>query len=233
MSAAIPSSAARFAITRTTAPVRIQIEHHLRQAILTGHFRPGERLIERELLELFGVSRTSLREALRSLEGYGLVINIPQKGVVVATMTAEEAEGIYQVRAAIEGLAGRLFAERASREQQAALQEALASVEVALQSARVPSLVAAKDHFYAVLLSGTNNRTMSAIADSLRDRIAWLRYLTLTQPGRASQSVAEMRQIRAAVLAADCDGASAACVAHVEAAAAVAKQVFHQLQSLA
>src|SRR5215469_10196351 len=113
------SSPGLFAVTRTSAPVRIQVEHRLRHAILTGHFRPGDRLIERELLELLGVSRSSLREALRHLEGHGLVVNIPQKGLVVATMTLEEAAEIYQVRASVEGLAGSLFAEHASIEQQA------------------------------------------------------------------------------------------------------------------
>jgi DNA-binding GntR family transcriptional regulator len=211
----------------------MQIEQHLRQAILTGHFRPGDRLIERELLELLGVSRTSLREALRHLEGHGLVVNIPQKGLVVATMTLEEAEEIYQVRASVEALAGRLFVERASIEQQEALEEAFRATEIALQSEIVSALVAAKEHFYAVLLAGAANRTMTTIADSLRGRIASLRYLTLSQPGRASQSVAELGRILTAVRARDREVTSTACIEHVEAAAAVAKQVLHQLESLA
>jgi DNA-binding GntR family transcriptional regulator len=228
MSDPIPSPPAPFTITRAAAPVRSQVEYHLRQAILSGRFRPGDRLIERELCELLGVSRTPLREALRFLENQRLVVNIPQRGLVVATMTLQEAEEIYQVRAAVEGQAGRLFAERANGEHQAALQGALSAVEVALQSAVVPTLAAAKDHFYAVLLAGSGNRTLTTIADSLRDRIAWLRYLTLAQPARADQSVKEMRRILVAVLARNYDEASTACIEHVEAAAVVAKQVFHQ-----
>jgi DNA-binding GntR family transcriptional regulator len=100
MSSSLSSGASSFAVTRIAAPVRTQVERHLRQAILSGHFRPGDRLIARELCELFGVSRTALREALRSLEGHGLVVTIPQKGLVVATMTLQEAEEIYRVRAA-------------------------------------------------------------------------------------------------------------------------------------
>ena len=61
MSAPLPGSSQQFAIARSAAPVRMQIEYRLRQAILTGHFQPGARLIERELRELLGVSRTSLR----------------------------------------------------------------------------------------------------------------------------------------------------------------------------
>lgn len=225
MSMPLPADETPFAITRIAAPIRTQVEQRLRQAIISGRFRPGERLIERELRTLLGVSRTSLREALRQLEGDGLVVNIPHKGLVVSTMTREEAEEIYQVRAAVEGLAGRLFTERATDEQQAALQAALAAVEAAEQSAALPTLVAAKDHFYAVLVGGGANRTLGAILQSLHDRIAALRFLTLAQPGRAAQSVAEMRRILAAVLDHDPEAAAQACVAHVEAAAVVAAQI--------
>jgi GntR family transcriptional regulator, trigonelline degradation regulator len=228
MSIPLPADEAPFSITRIAAPVRTQVEQRLRQAIRSGHFRPGGRLIERELCSLLGVSRTSLREALRHLEGDGLVVNIPHKGLVVATMTREEAEEIYQVRAAVEGLAGRLFAERATDEQRAALQAALAAVAAAEQSAALPTLVTAKDHFYAVLVGGGANRTLGTIWQSLQDRIAALRFLTLAQPGRAAQSVAEMRRILAAVLARDLEAASQACVAHVEAAAVVAAQFLQQ-----
>ena len=173
-----------------------------------------------------------MREALRYLEEHGLVVNIPQKGLVVATMTGAEAREVYEVRAAVESLACRLFAERATSDQQAALQEAVTALEVALEANEVPLLVAAKEQFYAVLLSGATNRTLTVIADSLRNRVTWLRYLTLAQPGRAHQSVAEMRAILAAVLDRDVERARGASVEHVEAAAAVANQVFLQHERL-
>ncbi len=228
MSIPLPEDLASFAITRIAAPVRTQVEQRLRRAIISGHFRPGSRLIERELCTLLGVSRTSLREALRQLESDGLVVNIPHKGLVVATMTREEAEEIYQVRAAMEGLAGRLAALRATDEQRAALQSALAAVAAAEQSAALSALVAAKDRFYAVLVEGGANRTLGAILQSLQDRIAMLRYLTLAERGRAAQSVAEMGRILAAVLARDPAAAEEACIAHVEAAAVVAAQLLAQ-----
>lgn len=101
-----------FTITHVAAPVREQVGSQLRQAIVSGQLAPGTRLIERELCTLLGVSRTSLREALRHLEGDGLVTNIPHKGMVVSTITWEEAEEIYEVRAVVEGLAGRLCADK-------------------------------------------------------------------------------------------------------------------------
>ncbi len=232
MATSLPTASTAFAISRIAAPIREQVEARLRQAITSGHFRPGDRLIERELCTLLGVSRTSLREALRQLEGDGLVTNIPNKGMVVATMTREEAEEIYQLRAMLEGLAGRLFAEQASPEQRAALREALEGVEAAHQSGNLQALVSAKDRFYAVLVSGCSNRTVGTILQSLHDRIASLRFVTLARPGRATASVVEMHRILGAIERQDPEEAWLACVEHVQHAARVATQVFEQQEAL-
>ena len=102
-------------VERAPAPIRSRVLDNLRQAILERKLAPGQRLIERELVELTGVSRTSIREALRELAAEGLVTTIPNKGTVVATVTAEEARQLYQVRSALEGLAGALRRERHQR----------------------------------------------------------------------------------------------------------------------
>lgn len=218
-----------FAIARVAAPIREQVAQRLRQAIINGHFRPGDRLIERELCALLGVSRTSLREALRQLEGGGFVVNIPSRGMVVARLTQEEADEIYQVRAVLEGLAGRLFAERATPELRAALRATLLDMEAVCQSGTPRELVQAKDRFYEVLVTGAGNRAVGTILTSLHGRIAALRFVTLAQPGRAVHSVAEMRRILAAVEQQDPDEAWRACVDHVQQAARVAAQVFQHL----
>lgn len=224
-----PPSAPLFPISHVAAPVREQVGARLRQAIVTGHFQPGARLIERELCTLLGVSRTSLREALRQLEGDGLVTNIPHKGMVVTTMTRAEAEEIYAVRAVVEGLAGRLCAERLTSDLAAALNRAMQQLEAAHQANDLAGLIAAKEQFYQVLLAGCGNRTAGVVLQSLHDRIASLRALTLAQPGRAEASVAEMRRILAAILAADGPAACQACIAHVEQAAKTAATVLPPL----
>ena len=90
---------------------------------------PGQRLIERELVELTGVSRTSVREALRELAAEGLVTAIPDRGTVVTSVSAEEARQLYEVRSSLEALAGRLFVQHASPAQRKALARALERVE--------------------------------------------------------------------------------------------------------
>ena len=96
----------------------------LRNAILNMHFKPNERLVERRLCEQIGVSRTCVREALRHLETEGLVEHVPNRGLFVATVSVDEARQIYEVRAALESTAGRMFVERATDEHLDALKTA-------------------------------------------------------------------------------------------------------------
>jgi GntR family transcriptional regulator, trigonelline degradation regulator len=204
-------------VERAPAPIRSRVLDNLRQAILDRELAPGQRLIERELVELTGVSRTSIREALRELAAEGLVTTIPNKGTIVAQVTVEEARQLYQVRSALEALAGRLFVENATDAQRRALATAFRAVERAASKGS-PAWLAAKDKFYDVLFEGGGNEALRSIANTLHARVNLLRSLSLTRPGRAGESLAELSEIVAAVAANDADGAAKACSHHVEAA---------------
>ena len=114
---------------RVAAPLREQVLELLRNDIVEQRLRPGHRLIERELIEQIGVSRTTIREVLRQLGAEGLVTTIPQKGAIVAALTPEEAQDLYEVRAALEALAARRFAQRATPAQVTALRRAFTAFE--------------------------------------------------------------------------------------------------------
>jgi DNA-binding GntR family transcriptional regulator len=205
-------------VERTPALIRSQVLENLRQAILDRRLAPGQRLIERELVELTGVSRTSVREALRELAAEGLVTAIPNKGTVVTSVSAEEARQLYQVRSVLEGLAGRLFVENASAAQRKALVRALERVE--RQAAKGAPVLAAKDAFYNVLFEGGGNDALRSVVGTLHARVSVLRSLSLSVPGRLEHSRAELRAIVDAVLANDGDAAAAACALHVKEAGA-------------
>ena len=93
-------------IPRQNSSLRQQVTDRLRDAVLSGMFEPGMKLVERDLCEMLGISRTVLREALQHLGAEGLITNVPHKGPMVATITAQEARDIYAVRGALEALAG-------------------------------------------------------------------------------------------------------------------------------
>ena len=201
-------------VERTPALIRSQVLDNLRQAILDRRLAPGQRLIERELVELTGVSRTSVREALRELAAEGLVTAIPNRGTIVTSVSAEEARQLYQVRSVLEALAGRLFVEHANAAQRKALTRALERVE--RQYAKGSAILAAKDAFYDVLFEGGGNDALRSVVGSLHARVSVLRSLSLSVPGRLEHSVQELRAIVDAVLANDADAAAAACARHVE-----------------
>jgi DNA-binding GntR family transcriptional regulator len=92
-----------------TETLREQVENHLREAIVSGQLKAGEKLIERELCEMLGVSRPSLREALRRLEAEKLIVNVPHRGPVVASITLEEARDLYALRRLLESYAAHEF----------------------------------------------------------------------------------------------------------------------------
>src|SRR3954471_5166376 len=109
-------------VAPVAAPVRSQVVETLRTAITSGRFAPGQRLVEKDLCDLLGVSRPSVREALRELESEGLINTIPNRGPLVSMLSARDAASIYEVRGVLEALAAKLFAQHASAAQIEALE---------------------------------------------------------------------------------------------------------------
>ncbi|MGP1615195.1 MAG: GntR family transcriptional regulator, partial [Pollutimonas bauzanensis] len=116
-------------IPRENSSLRQQVTDRLREAVLSGTFEPGQKLVERDLCEMLGISRTVLRESLQYLGAEGLITNIPHKGPVVSTISYQEAKDIYAVRQALEALAGEGFALHATDAQVQALRAALGRLE--------------------------------------------------------------------------------------------------------
>lgn len=218
-------------IKRQAATLRLLVEDRLRAAIVAGHFKPGQRLVERELCEQIGVGRTSVREALRQLEAEGLVTTIPHRGPEVSSITCAEARQLYELRGLLEGFAGRGFAERGT---EAEMAELFAAVELFAEAARGDDrarLVEAKTRFYATLMQGARNAFVTQALTQLQNRITLLRVTSMTQAGRLENSVAEIRAIAGAIRDRDGDRAEAACRAHIANAAKVAMAVLTKMEA--
>jgi DNA-binding GntR family transcriptional regulator len=209
-------------VARVAAPLRKQVVELLREVLLAGEFEPGERLVEAPLCKRFGVSRTVVREAIRQLESEGLVVTVANRGPVVAELSTEDARALYEVRASLEGLAGSLFAQRASDAQRRRLRGALATVTAAFEQSDLRKRVAAKDAFYEALLAGAGNPIIGSTLRGIHARVQLLRGLSLQADGRASESLGGRAAIVDATNAGDADRARVACEKHVDRAAAVA-----------
>ena len=186
-------------------------------------FRPGERLTERVLIGRTGVSRATIREALRELTTEGLVETIPGKGWAVAKPSLREAEELYEVRAVLEGMGVRQFTERASDAEVKALEKAFEDMVAASKAGSdAAALLCGKTRFYNLLWEGARNSTIRSIITSLQARVTVLRATSLSQPGRPAQSIEEIRAILDAIRSRDAARAEQACIYHVRQAGRIA-----------
>lgn len=208
-------------VPRESATLRQQSTDILRQAIIDQRFLPGEHLVERELCELLGVSRTSVREALRHLESESLIRMVPHKGPVVASLSFEDAKNIYEVRAALEGLAGELFAKKATQDMIDRLCTIATDMKQAAGDPDPLRVLETKSRFYAVLFEGAQNDTCAQMIQSLNTRVWILRRMSLVSPGRNTSMMTEVDRITDAAKARNPEEMRAACMAHVESASRI------------
>jgi DNA-binding GntR family transcriptional regulator len=211
-----------FRVHRIAAPLRHSVTESIRNAIAAGLFKAGERLPERDLCAMTGVSRTLVREALRQLESEGLIHVLAHRGPIVARVTPEQAEGVYQVRMELEGLASQLFAERASAAQRDALGAAFEEVRRSYRSNEAIVRLHAKNRFYECLVEGSGNEALGITLRMLNSRVTLLRATSLKAPGRMSASLAELEVLMDALMAGDGKAAREAATRHVQNAAAAA-----------
>lgn len=208
-----------FRVDRPAATLRHNVTEAIRNAIAVGRYRFGDRMPERDLCEMTGVSRTLVREALRQLESEGLVVVIPHKGPEVATISRTQAEGIYQVREVLEGLAAELFAINATDADRKALHGAFDLVRSAYANGDVLARLAAKNRFYDMLVRGAANEALGSALHMLNARAMLLRGRSLGMPSRSEASLTELAGIVAALDARESEKAKALAVQHVRNAA--------------
>lgn len=198
----------------------------IRRAIFTGELPPGKRLVERELIEQIGVSRTSVREALRHLQSENLVESSDSRGLRVAVLTEAAVRHLYEVREPLESTAARLFVIHATEDEV----EELARVgkklfETSTEQARLDERMAAVLQFDRLLLEGARNPLLSEMLGSIKARVHVLRRLSISAPERAVASAAEYEALVDAIRRRSKRSAAAAAAAHVSAARVAALKV--------
>jgi DNA-binding GntR family transcriptional regulator len=202
------------------------IVEKLRTAILSGMLKPGDRLVEVELCASLGVSRPSLREALRNLQAEKLIEFVPNRGPQIPILTWEEARQIYHVRELLEGEAAALCASVITAQDLSDLALALDMFRKALDESNSAGLIDATGRFYATMLRSSGNGIIFEVLQGLVARINFLRARSMSRSGRAKQSLAEMKAIFSALKRHNPDGARYAARLHVAKAREAAQIVF-------
>jgi DNA-binding GntR family transcriptional regulator len=195
----------------------------LRQAIFSGLFQPGSRLVESQLCLQLGVSRPSLREALRSLQAERLIEMIPNRGPSIPALSWEEATAIYEVRELLEVEAAGRCATRIPPQQLRELEKSLSAFEQAASSKDSLAQVMTAADFYSIILGNCGNPVLEEVHRGLVARISFFRGRSMSLEGRARSSLAEMRDIFESIAAGDAKAARKAARRHLIKAKAAAK----------
>ena len=198
-------------------PLRDVVFNTLRQAILKGELKPGERLMEIQLANKLGVSRTPVREAIRKLELEGLVLMIPRKGAEVAEITRQDMEDVLEVRTALEELAVKDACDHITDAQLSELKKASNEFKKALLEGK--DLVTCADadmHFHDVINSATNNRRLIQMLNNLSEQMYRYRMEYLKDERTHKTLIEEHDAIRRALKKHDKVKAGAAIRVHID-----------------
>ncbi|MDP1992135.1 MAG: GntR family transcriptional regulator [Syntrophales bacterium] len=171
--------------------------------ILTGRFKPRERLIEAALSEMFGVSRYTVRDAFKVLETKGLVTVTPFRGVVVSELGQQEVEEIFVIRAALEQVALRLSTQNTTTVDIKVLRKMVKKIEDAHHDDDFVAMVAADTNFHDYVFQMSRNKTLRRMINDLRNRCHIIRYSAWSSPSLLQQVMAEHRLIVDAIEARD------------------------------
>ncbi len=212
-------------IEHPPATLRDMVQDRLREAIIEGRFKPGERLVERPLCAQLGVSRTIIRETMRYLEAEGLVEILPHRGPIVARMGWNDARQIYDIRRMLETAAARTCATRMTPELAKRLRAALEHLKRGFAKTTPGALFRATAGFYSVIFKGAGHMIAWEIVQRLNGRISRLRMMTLSAQDREQPGLAHMQAICDAIISGNPDAARDAVNRHLDDATAIAERL--------
>lgn len=196
-------------------PLRDVVFNTLRQAILTGEFLPGERLMEVSLANRLGVSRTPVREAIRKLELEGLVVMVPRRGAQVASITISDLKDVLEVRCELEEFAAKLACERITELEKTTLKEATEAFENAIKKKDLKLIAEMDVKFHDVIFDATKNRRLLQMVNNLREQMYRYRIEYIKDFDYHETLVNEHRKIMESIISGDIDTAKATMREHI------------------
>ena len=201
-------------------PLRDVVFNTLRQAILTGELKPGERLMEIHLADQLGVSRTPIREAIRKLELEGLVTMIPRRGAEVAQITEKSMNDVLEVRRAVDALCVELACERIKGEELERLGvacDAFAREAMKPEKEKDVKLLAEKDvALHDIIVQATGNQRLIQLVNNLSEQMYRYRFEYLKDFSQHAKLVEEHRVIYESIVKKECETACEAAKLHID-----------------
>lgn len=175
--------------------LREKILEAIRESILKGTLKPGEKVAEPELAERFGISRTPIREAFRQLESEGYLTVIPRKGAVVTALSERNVDEFYAIKSILEGYAARLAAEQLSERDIERLEAINAKLAALAAEGDVKSFYRVHNEFHELFIRAAGNEKLQELIEQVGMKFNRLRMASLSLPGRMQISVAEHEKL--------------------------------------
>ena len=197
-------------------PLRDVVFNTLRQAILRGELKPGERLMEIQLANKLGVSRTPIREAIRKLELEGLVLMIPRKGAEVADISEKSLRDVLEVRKALEELAVQLACDKITKEEIEDLKKAAEDFKKILKSRDITEIAEADVRFHDIIFMATDNQKLVQLLNNLREQMYRYRLEYIKDKSAHQHLIDEHNKIIEAMEKGNVEAAAEAIKLHVE-----------------
>lgn len=209
-------------------PLRDVVFNTLREAILKGELKPGERLMELQLAARLGVSRTPIREAIRMLEQEGLAVTVPRKGAEVAKMTEKDMEDVLIIRMALDELAVQLACDQIDEEQFKQLQVARRNFESCIQSGDVKKIALADVEFHDRIYQATGNTKLITMLNNLREQMYRYRVEYLKDERNYPTLIKEHQSLVEGIRRKDKEFVTVVMKKHVDNQAAAVKQMIQE-----
>lgn len=197
-------------------PLREVVSETLRDAIAAGVLQPGERLMEIQLAEELGVSRTPVREAIRKLELEGFVVMVPRRGTYVADLSLKDINEVFEIRTALDVLAAGLAAERITDEELELLERLLVHIGEYIDNGDMEKIVDADSQFHDILYKASRNDRLVGIINNLREQFTRFRTISIAYPGRLKDTWEEHRRQVEAIAQRNVDVAMQLAREHME-----------------
>ncbi len=197
-------------------PLREIVYEELKMQILKGQIVPGTRMMEVEMAEEMGVSRTPIREAIRKLEKEGLVTIEPRKGAYASQISTKDMVDILEVRQNMEGLAAHYAALRMNDDQKKKLAEIADAYNKAVVENNTPDMIKYDTAFHHLIVEGSGNKMLVHMIEQLQELVLRFRYLYYDDFKRAEKMPREHKVIYEAILTGDTDKARKAADVHID-----------------
>jgi len=197
-------------------PLREIVFNTLRDAIIAGELKPGERLMEVQLAEKMGVSRTPVREAIRKLELEGLVCMTPRKGVHVAELSVKDIIDVLEVRATLDGLATALSASRITDDEIKELNRINTQLITNMEKENLPGIVKKDVEFHEVIYRSSRNEKLLQIINNLREQVQRFRIIYLKDISSPKEIIKEHQSIIEAITSRNPEAAQSLAEKHIQ-----------------